>query len=348
MKKYTRIFVVLVALTAMIGTTIVGQVQGQSNALTITPRKDYSLQPGKSVDDTFTVENRNTSDTLNLSLSVVDFEAQDESGVPKLMRDSTDRTAWSLKNYIEVPQQVTIAPGETARIPITITMPNDIGAGSYYSAIEYSARGQRAEEQVNISASSVSLIFVTVPGQTKSQLSLAQFGAFVPSNSSSGGSFKGLYFGDRPKVLAYRLKNDGNIAEQPRGSLVVKNFSGKEVYTVKDANQKKQLALRGQTRRFEVCINPENSTEATPSGTDVTAIICGDTKLSPGRYTAELSLIYGSNGNETREITSKATFWYLPWWFIGVVVVTLALIMGAIYYVWRRIEAYRGRKTRRR
>ena len=339
-----------VAMTVMAGFIVaqLGNVSGQSNALAISPRKDYNLSPGQSIDDTLTVTNRNSEEPLNLNLSVIDFDSQDETGTPKLMRDATERTAWSLKNFIDLPQQVVVAPGETTRIPIRIDIPADTGAGSYYSAIEYSAGGANGESQVNISASGVSLVFVTVPGQAKQQLSLLQFGAFVQDQSGNTGSFKGLYFSDRPKVLAYRLKNDGNIAENPNATIIVKDFSGKVVYEIEDANQKDQLALRGQTRRFDSCINPEDVVHNTSAGTDINSIVCGDTNFAPGRYTAELSVTYGSNGNETRTLTEKTTFWYLPWWFIGLMVVGLAVLIGAGFYVWRRIESYKGRKTRRR
>lgn len=350
MKKLFRVIAVMGVVAGFVISSL-GQVSGQSNALAIQPRKDYNLKPGESVNDTLTVTNRNTEEALNLELKIIDFEAQDETGTPQLMRNSTERTAWSLKNYIDMPQQVTVNPGETIRVPITVEMPADIGAGSYYSAIEYAARGSTSENQVNIAASGVSLMFVNVPGQARQQLTFLQFGAFVPDASGRGGSFKGLYFGERPKVMAYRLRNDGNVAEQPNASIVVKNFSGETVYTILDANPKDQLALRGQTRRFDTCINPEDLTQTTETGSDINTVVCGDTeKFAPGRYTAELTILYtdSANGNETREITAKATFWYLPWWFVGLIIFGLAILAGIIVYIVRRVKDVRGRKTRRR
>lgn len=346
MRKIIRLLATLTVLAGFVAVQL-GQASGQSNALAISPRKDYNLRPGESVSDTLTVTNRNTEEQLNLNLVIVDFQAQDESGTPQLMRNRTDRTAWSLKNFIDMPQQITVGPGETVRVPITIDMPDDIGAGTYYSAIEYAATGPTSDTQVNIAASGVSLVFVNVPGQAKQQLTFLQFGTFVPSSPTEG-SFKGIFFSERPRVLAYRLRNDGNVAEQPNGSILVKNFSGKTIYTISDANPKDQLALRGQTRRFDACINPEDVTQTTETGNDINSVVCGDTNLSPGRYTAELSILYGQNGSETREITAKTTFWYLPWWFVGLVVLGLAIIAGAIAYVVRRVKEYRGRKTRRR
>lgn len=350
MKRFFRTLAVFAVAAGFVFTQL-GQVNGQSNALAIQPRKDYNLRAGESVSDTLTVTNRHTSEPLNLNLNIIDFQAQDESGTPQLMRNSTERTAWSLKNFIDMPQQVTVNPGETIRVPITIEMPADIGAGSYYSAIEYAATGPTSDTQVNIAASGVSLMFVNVPGEARQQLTFLQFGAFVPDAGGREGSFKGLYFGERPKVMAYRLRNDGNVAEQPNASIVIRNFSGKEVYTIADANPKNQLALRGQVRRFDACINPEDVTQTTETGNDINTLVCGDTeKLSPGRYTAELTVLYtdSSSGNETREITAKATFWYLPWWFVGLIVLGLAVLAGAVVYVMRRVQALRGRKTRRR
>lgn len=348
MKKFLRAFAVL-AVLAMVAVSQIGQITAQSNALAISPRKDYVLSAGESTDDTLSVTNRNTQEELNLKLTVVDFQAQDETGTPQLMRNITERTAWSLKEFITMPDQVVVPPGETVRIPITISVPANAGAGSYYSAIEYAAVNPLSDEQVNIAASGVTLVFLKVPGQVKQQLDLLQFGTFVPEQSGQGGHFAGLFFGERPKVLAYRLENQGNIAEQPSGSILVKDFGGNVVYEIEDANPKNQLALRGQTRRFDACINPENINQTLESGADVNAVVCGDTeKLKPGRYTAELSLYYGENGNETQEITAKASFWYLPWWFVGLIVGLLLIVAGIIVYIVRKVQGYRGRKTRRR
>lgn len=348
MKKLVRLFAVLVVMAGFVVSQL-GQLAAQSNALVITPRKDYTLKPGESVSDTLTITNRDTTQPLQVALSVVDFTAQDETGTPQIIDDTgAPKTPWSLRGYITMPEQVSIDAGATVRVPITITMPADIGAGSYYSAIQYDAISNPQEDRLNISASSVTLMFVKVPGQAKQQLTFEQFGAFVPDASGTGGSFKGLYFNERPRVLAYRLKNDGNIAEQPNASIIVKNSSGEVVYTIEDANPKDQLALRGQTRRFDACIAPETITQTSSTGQEIDSVTCGDTNFSPGRYIAELVILYGENGNETREITAKATFWYLPWWFVGLITAGLLILAGAIAYIVRRVQSYRSRKTRRR
>jgi hypothetical protein len=348
MRKLFRSFAVLAVVAGLISAQL-GQLQAQSNAIVITPRKDYSLKPGETVTDTLTITNQDRNLPLQLALKVVDFESQDETGTPQLLRqDNAPQTPWSVREFVQIPAQVSIEAGGSASVPVTVRVPEGTGAGSYYSAIEYSSVTDAEENRLNISASTVTLMFVKVPGTAKQQLTFEQFGTFVPDNNGTGGSFAGLFFNSRPKVMAYRLKNDGNIAEQPSGSIVIKNFFGKEVYTVADANPKDQLALRGQTRRFEACIVAEQVQQRADNGTEINTVTCGDTNFGPGRYTAELSVLYGENGNETREITAKASFWYLPWWFVGLVVLGIGIVVTVIMLIVRKIKDLGTRRTRKR
>ncbi len=84
---------------------------------------------------------------------------------PKLFQpNSAPQTPWSLKPYITLPDSVTVEPGKSKLIPFTLKFPSGVGAGSYYSAVEYAAISGNDQEKVNVAASSASLIFVTVPG----------------------------------------------------------------------------------------------------------------------------------------------------------------------------------------
>lgn len=348
MKRFTRLFAVFAVLAGLL-ISQASQIAAQSNALAITPRKDYTLKPGESVGDTLSITNQDTTNPLQLRLSIVDFTSQDETGTPQLLREeNAEPTAWSLRQFVTLPEQVSIPAGGTVQVPIRVEIPEDIGAGSYYSAIEYASVADQEENRLNISASSVTLMFVKVPGLAKQQLTFEQFGTFVPDNNGTDGTFAGLFFSDRPKVMSYRLANEGNVAEQPNASVVIRNFAGDEVYTISNANPKNQLALRDQTRRFDACILPETVEQVAGNGNSVQAVVCADTDFTPGRYTAELSVLYGENGNETREITAKASFWYLPWWFLGIVIVGIAITAAVVVLIVRRVKDLGSRKTRKR
>jgi len=346
MKRFVRIFVSL-AVAAIFVLLPSAPVNAQSNALSINPRKDYNAKPGDTINDTITLTNLNKDVPLYLQLKVVDFTSSGETGAPKLIQKSdAPPTAWSLRGMLTVAQQLTIDAAKSATIPISLKVPAKQGAGSYYSAIEYSVVTGGSEKQVTVAAAGTTLVFLNVPGTAREQLQFVQFGAFVPNKDDTSGAFSGLFVAHKPQILAYRLNNQGNIAEVPQGAITIKDMFGKTYKQINDANPKKQIVLLGQTRRFEVCMNPstQNTNE---DGSEVQQTVCKDPNLKPGRYTAQLSLIYGSNGNETREITAATSFWYLPWWFIVAFLLVLALIIGIVFFIVRKIRDLRDVHSRR-
>ena len=302
----------------------------QSNGLGISPRRDFIIKPGDKVEDTLYIRNLSLSQVLQVQMSVVDFGSRDETGVPDIKVDqNTPQTAWSLKPFMKIQNDVRIEAGKSANVPITISIPASQGAGSYYSAVRYIAVNPETNQQLNIAASSASLIFVTVPGEANEKVTLKQFGAWEStSKDGTSGSFKKLFVAKQPKELAYRIQNDGNVAESVSGTVLIKNMFGKTVKQIDDANPKKQLSLIGQTRRVQVCIKTEQVKSSEESSNTQQA--CANSGLWPGRYTAQMSLFYGINGNTTQEIQAKTDFWYLPLWFLialGVIVLLIVLLV---------------------
>jgi hypothetical protein len=136
-----------------------------------------------------------------------------------------------------------------------------------------------------------------------------------------------------PQTLAYKLKNNGNVTESPVGSITLKDMFGHE-QTINDINPNRSLALIGQARTFTSCIKLKTE-DVNFNGGTTKAAECAAPNLWPGMYTATLDAFYGQNGNNTQEIIKTATFWYLPWWFLLLVVAALAV---ASYYVWRIVR----------
>lgn len=341
MKRITQVVALLVVSLALLTTTSVG---AQSNGLGISPRKDFTVEPGKTVNDTLYIRNLSISQDLQVGIRIVDFGAANETGTPTLqVKEDLPQTPWSLKPFMKVPASVKIPAGKSANVPVSVTIPANQGAGSYYSAIEYTAQNPETKEKVTIAASSATLVFTTVPGSAHEKLELKQFGTFVSDEKRVNGKFQSFFLGSTPKEFAYRLQNKGNVAEQPSGSLLVKNIFGKTVKEVTDANPKKQLALIDQTRRIQVCmeesvLNDKNEAAQQQPGAKV---ICDDPGLLPGRYTAQLALYYGLNGSTSQEITATTSFWYLPWW--SVILLVLAILLIA-FIVWLIRRAFGNRR----
>lgn len=347
MRKLARALSLVVAAVTLLAVT---SVQAQSsNGLGISPRKDYTVQPGQTISDTLYISNLSLRQDLLVSIRLIEFGAHDETGTPALQLDESAPTPpWSLKSFIKVASDVKVEAGKSTNVPISVTVPAGHGAGSYYSAIEYTAQNPETKEKVNISASTVSLVFVTVPGTTKEQLVLKQFGAYTSDERGLNGKFVNVSFGAAPKEFAYRLVNSGNVAERPSGSIVVRNIFGQTVKEIEDANPKKQLVLLGQTRRVQVCMKSSVLEIKAPNGgqTDNKQTICENPGLWPGRYTAQMALYYGLNGNATQEVAATTTFWYLPWWSLVGLGIIILLIVGLVWLV-RRAFSNGGRRYRR-
>lgn len=307
-------------------------VSAQSNGLGVTPRISLTSRPGGVIRDNLRVTNLNNSQALNLKISVIDFRPAGETGTPQLLRDpNAEQTAWSLRPYLTIPENSTVAAGQSANIPFTVRFPENVGAGSYYSAIEYEAVGATDQQRVNIAASTATLLFINVAGNASELINLLNFGP------SEGGNIKSI-FSEPPQTFSYRLKNSGNLNESPAGSIVVKSMFGDIAANIDNVNPKGELALIGQTRRFEVCY---------PKSTEQTEIVkpenCQRLKLMPGRYTAELVLLYGQNGQPTRQIGATAAFWYLPPWFVGLLAIVLIAVGWLVYNIYRRVKSPRRR-----
>jgi hypothetical protein len=317
-----------------------------SAALSIVPKKNYTVEPGKSVKDTLTIRNLDSERSLSLNLRVVDFTFTDDGGTPKLMLDEdAPQTTWSLKPFLSIPKSVNVEPNGTKTVDMSVAIPNGHGAGSYYSAIVYSS-GAADGGNVGLSASGVTLVFTSIPGDVKEDLQLTKFGAYRLTER------KYSYINTTtPDAIAYTLKNNGNVTEAPVGTITLKHMFGKE-QDINNVNPNQSLALIGQERTFTACIKLK-SEEVNFNGGRTRSTACATPGLWPGYYSLNLDLFYGQNGNRTQEIVENGGFWYLPWWFIGVSIVVIAV---AAYYIAKTYRAIQNklygtkpkRKSRRR
>lgn len=340
MKRFKSI--VIAALSVLIFASVVlpaGTASAQSSAsLSIVPKKNYIIEAGKSASDTLTVRNLDSERTLELTLRIVDFTYNDDGGTPKLLLDeNAPETTWSLKPFLTIPKSVVVPPKSSKTLNMKVSIPAGHGAGSYYSAILYSS-GAPDGGNVGLSASGVTLAFVSIPGDVNENLKLDKFGAYnQPTQGNKGGYV--FIAGDKPKTIGYTLKNDGNVTESPVGTITLKNMFGQE-QTIDNINPNSSLALIGQTRTFTACIKTEAENLDFNGGTTQTTV-CEEPNLWPGLYTASLNLFYGQNGNRTQDITSTASFWYLPLWFVIAVLIIVGLLA---FFIWRIVRKFKNRK----
>lgn len=336
----STVLALLASIIAVSGFLMPLQASAQgSAALSIVPKKNYTVEAGKSVNDTLLIRNQDREKALGLTLRVVDFTYLDDTGAPKLNLDeNAPQTTWSLKPFLKVPEKVTIDPGESKTIDLEVSIPSNQGAGSYYSAIVYSTSAADGAN-VGLSASGVTLAFVNIPGEVDENLTLERLGAYKNSGEASGSGYA-FATTTMPHQIAYTLKNEGNVAESPVGSITLKPLIGKEI-TIENINPQGSLALIGQTRTFVSCIKLTGQ-EVDFEGSRTEATTCADPGLWPGYYKVEMAAYYGQNGNNTRDLVGTGGFWYLPWWFV---IIVAAIVLFVAYRIWRIVRYIRQKQS---
>jgi hypothetical protein len=327
--KRPLLFLRVIVMVFLIGFTTapVSAAATNSSGLTLAPRRDYILAPGQSTPSTLPVTNLNNKLKLILTLRVLDFTFLNSTGTPKLVTNqSTPQPFWSLKPFITLPNTVTLDPDASKDIPITIKVPSDQAPGSYYGAVEYVAAGT-SDSSVNLNASGVSLLFLTVPGQVKQSLTLQMLGAYKTDNSAAGGHYV-KFATSAPKEIGYTLLNVGNLVESPIGTIIISPMYGKNIINISNANRNITSALIGQSRLFTACIKGQDKVLDFYNSPVVTNV-CAKPHVSIGHNTIKLDVFYGQAGNTTREVVGFSSFWYIPLWLIfGALAVIVALIGG--------------------
>jgi hypothetical protein len=333
LKRFTKLAAVLVfTLLSLLSFKLT--THAQSNGLGVSPKESFTMHAGQSATNSLFLSNLNKSQPLTVRIKVVDFQAQDETGAAKLLQASDQpQTPWSLKPYISLPDVVTVPAGQNKQVPFTIKLPANVGAGTYYSAVEYTTTNGSSPQNVSLSASTATLLFINVPGQVSELMDLQSFGF---TNGSTINSKIKSAFHSQPEYFAYRIKNSGNVAESPNGSIIIKNIFGRTVAHIDNANPKSQVALIGQTRRFTGCNPISSQAEKLPLDTNCTPL-----HLRPGFYTATLAIFYGQNGQQTRQIGATAHFWYLPWGTVILLLIVLIAIVAAVYWWLQRSRRHR-------
>jgi hypothetical protein len=164
---------------------------------------------------------------------------------------------------------------------------------------------------VSLTASVGVVVLLTVPGTIQQQLQALSVRAYPSTTSRDSSSF----FIKAPGAVGISLKNLGNGFATPFGTVNVTNMFGKQVYSYQLNNgEPRGVILPNSTRVFKDSIK--------------------GIKM-PGRYTVTSNTSYGSGGEI---VISTGTFWYIPVWLIVALVVLLAIIIAAVYVLYRRLS----------
>jgi len=267
-----------------------------------------------------------SNNPLVVTGEVNDFGANGEDGVPKLMIDQTEASPYSIKTWVDPLSQLTLQPREVKSFPVTVRVPKNAAPGGYYGVIRFSANPPGVQGTgVSLSASLGALIFIRVNGDAKESMSFSEFYT-IASDGTKTSLFEG-----QPVTFAARIKNDGNVHEQPVGRIEVKDVFGNTITNL-NMNLDRRNVLPGTIRKFESPMDKTN---------------IGDRFLF-GYYTAKITMTYGTN-NQT--VDSTLSFCVIPWRLILTVIgiiVALVIITRVVIKRYTDRVVGRSRGSRRR
>ncbi len=255
---------------------------------------------------------------------VNDFSSDGETGIPKIATDTTEKSPYSIIDWVQPLNQLTLIPGEIKSLPVEINVPSNASPGGYYGVIRFTAKaGSLNSSGVALSASLGALVFIRVNGDATESMEVEELYAQKEGK-------RGWFFDGSPITFVQRVKNTGNVQEQPVGVLAVADMFGKPVANL-SFNLAKNTVLPDSIRRFETSLDKTN---------------IGNRMLF-GMYTGKLTTTFGDG----QTVTKTVRIFVFPWQIVLGIIVALAAIIGGFRY-WlvshdRSMSGHRGNRSRR-
>jgi len=285
-------------------------------ALTVSPvRIELIGDPGTVVEDEFILTNEQ-KETRTFYSSFENFEATGETGTPSFVPGEEGLATW-----IETVSSVSLGPGEEKEVPYTITIPQDADPGGYFAAIFWGTSPPKNEEggQVSIGAKVGILILLRVSGEIEEGGGILEFST----------KDKQKFFSALPVQFAYRFQNGGDDRIRPEGEITIKNMFGKTL-AILPANRSEGNVLPQSIRKFEIIWEKEDKEDSSKEETaeDKEGFLTGLKRewnnFAFGRYTAELNLEYGTEG-ETAQ--ASFSFFIIPWRILTIILFILVVLV---------------------
>jgi len=217
--------------------------------------------------------------------------------VPSVMADRTS----TVTSWIELSQAaILLEPGASTTLTVRIVIPHDVEPGEYHAFLGFGTGRNRpiAEASVLTGVAPGTLLRIEIKEEMIAQSDLDVFAVsrFVLDSSQ--------------KAVSYTIINTTHKPIAPSGEVIVYNSRGAEIGTVA-INPAGVVVQPGDTVAFTENIDALQIT---------------------GRYQAKLAL---SNESQTASVYDAATFYYLPWWQL-LILLSLFLLLG--HWLYRRLE----------
>lgn len=297
--SYLPIFVVLIFVSSYLRIFVSPANAQTATSLTVAPaRQQHDLKPGESSNIILKLMNTGDNSIVG-TLFTANFIVTSADGKPQFLENNiTLPSRYAAASWFKLPYDRLAIPAHgKVEIPIKITAPKNALPGGHYAAVIFEPNAAASTAAVTDKAGQsavapriAGLVYLVIPGKYEETALVTQF--FAPKFSQTG-----------PISIATAIKNTSPVHLRPSGTITVTNMFG-DVTTV--------LPLE------EVNIFPDASKlyqNTIP------------TKWLIGRYRADLSASYGSQG---RALSGTIFFTVFP---VMLAVYILILIAALIFLV---------------
>lgn len=293
-----------------------------------------TVQPGSSTTLELRIRNTNSSNQA-LKMGLRSFTIDPESGQVNLGEAVSAEIAQMVSFGAST---FTLEAGQIYTQKVIIRADKNKGF-SYNFAITISQANPpkevKGQSAITGSVAVFTLITVNKPGAVK-RVELASLAA-------SRHSYEYL-----PAEISLELKNTGNVNVQPTGTVFIQRKStDSKPLAILPLNDAGGYVLPGATRTFTVTWNDGfPHYEANSSGSALTRELSwqggGLSELRFGKYVAKVVAVY-DDGERDIPIMAEVSFWVIPWRFIAVALIVLAVVLVGVFVTVRSI----GRAARR-
>jgi hypothetical protein len=321
MHKLKQLIVFLALISPLAISGLVSAQQSQpGSGLSIEPlHSSFNLAAGEKSTLTITVKNT-TSGPIIAKPKINDFKSDNNTGNPIIITDPNKKLNTSIKDFVSGLSDIPLNKGEQKNISVAIEIPTGQTPGAYYGIIRYQAvptnNGQPAPGDVSLSASVGTIVLIQVKGNLIQRIQLQDIKIY-------NGKVEGTFFTAQPSQIGILINNFGNSFVQPFGRVTITKWGGKSVYSYEFNNSDPRgTILPGSNRLFK---NPLKNIS------------------SPGRYTVNASIAYGSGSDI---LILQKNFWYIPIWLMAVIVLIIVFLIIATIALFRRRRHSRRRNKK--
>ena len=268
----------------------------------------YTVSPGGTLTDAIAVANQSDA-PLNLGVYAADGFTTADGQLDLLRVDQKQRGvgAWAQASA----QSITVAPGETAEVPFTLSVPKGTAPGDYAGGIVTTLTQPDQAQGITVDRRLGIRISLRVGGELKPAL------AVTGAHASWNGSFNPFSGGDA--TLSYTITNTGNTTMDATQAVAASGPFG--LFRTKAAHvAATPTLLPGESRRITVPI----------PGVAASLWFTATASVTPKFVDAS-----GST-NPLPAVSASATGAAVPWGLLLIVVAIAALAVGAALLQRRR------------